>query len=277
MKTVEDVLRETGLTDEQIAALDPKIKTGVTTLVTSANQTLEQAELAKRALAQQYDQEIAPALDRWANEKAEYDTKMAAYEAALKAAKEGGFQVPAILTPPTPPVPPSGRDASGKFVAGANQVPGSPQFVADLRKEAGAAIGSMLDLTWKYQTLYGKPMPDSPTVLIAEANAQRMDPITYAAKKYDFAGKEASIKAEETKKREDAIRTEVETKLRKEFAEQTGSNPMVRRAEVSRFSELAQAVSKNERPDPLKMNKEQRHANTRQQFLKEAAATESVQ
>jgi len=276
-KTVEEVLRETGLSDEQIKALDPKVVTGLTSVVSTANQTLEAAELAKRAQAQQYETEIAPALDKWANDKASYDAKMAAYEAALKSAKEGGFQIPEILANPNPNPNPGTRGADGKFVANApGSVPGSPTFVADIRKEAGAAIGSMLDLTWKYQSLYGKPMPDSPTVLIAEANAQRLDPITYAAKKYGFAEKEAAIKAEEQKKHDDAIAAAAIAENDKKWAERVGNNPMIRQAEVSKFSTLEKAVKANERPDPLTMTREQRHVATRQAIMKEAAASEAV-
>jgi hypothetical protein len=273
-KTVEEVLRETGMTDEQIKALDPKMMTGLTTFVSSGTQALEAAELAKRAQSEQYENEIAPALDKWANDKAGYDAKMAAYEAALKSAKEGGFQIPEILVPPANP---AARAADGKFVAGQNPVPGSPEFVSNLRKEAGQAIGSMLDLTWKYQTLYGKPMPDSPTVLIAEAQAQRLDPITYAAKKYDFAGKESAIKADEQKKHDDAIRAEAKAEADKVWAEKVGNNPMIRQAEVSKFATLEKAVKANERPDPLTMTREQRHVATRNSIQKELREQETVQ
>ncbi len=273
-KTVEEVLRESGLTDEAIKALDAKVVAGVTTILSTANSTLEAAELAKRAQAEMYDKEIAPALNNWANEKTSYDAKIAAYDAALKSAKEGGFQVPEILATPAP----AARAADGKFVAGApGSVPGSPTFVADLRKEAGAAIISIADLSWKYQSLYGKPMPDSPSSLITEATAQRMDPIVYAAKKYDFAGKEAAQKAEEQKKHDDAIRKETSDAKDKEWAEKVGNNPMVRQAEVSRFASVQAAVKKGERPDTMTMTPEQRREVTRQQIHKELAQNETVQ
>jgi tRNA(Ser,Leu) C12 N-acetylase TAN1 len=46
---------------------------------------------------------------------------------------------------------------------------------------------------------------DSPTTIIREATAQRMSPADYAAKKYDFAGKEAAKRAEEQKKHDDFV------------------------------------------------------------------------
>lgn len=272
-KTVEEVLRETGLTDEQIKALDPKVVTGVTTLVTSANTALEQAELAQRGVRKTLDEEINPALDKWANDKASYETKLAAYEAALKAAKEGGFQVPDIIGKPAEPA----RNADGTFVAGKNPVPGSPELVTSIKREAGAAILSLANLNWKYQTLFGKPMPDSPSDLIREADAQKLDVISYAAKKYDFQAKEAEIKAAEQKKHDDAIVAAALADNDKKWAEKVGNNPMIRQAEVSRFSTIDKAVKAGERPDPLSMTREQRHTATRQAILKEASQLETVQ
>ncbi len=237
MKTVAEILKETGLTDEQISALDPKVTAGLTTVVSTAAQAQEAAENAKRLQAQQYDQEIAPALDAWGNEKAQKDAEIAFYKAQLEGAKAGGF-VPAAL-------------------------PNAP-----------------LDLTWKYTSLYGTPMPDSPTALIAEANAQRMDPVSYAAKKYDFAGKEAAKKAEEQKKHDDAITQAAVAENDKKWEERVGNNPMVRQAEASKFSVLDKAVKANERPNPLGMSgmtREQRHEITRQSIQKEMAANETVQ
>jgi hypothetical protein len=274
MPTVNEVLKSSGLTDEQIAALDAKVVAGVTQILSTADQTLAAADLAKRSQAEMYDKEIAPALNNWANEKASYDAKMAAYEAALKSAKDGGFNIPDILTKPAEPAAGT-RGPDGKFVTGApGATPGSPTFVADLRKEAGAAIGSMLDLNWKYQSLYGQPMPDSPTSLIAEAQAQRMNPIEYAAKKYDFAGKEKAKKDAEQKAHDDAIRKEASDAKDKEWAEKTGNNPMMRQAETSRFSEVAKAVAKGERKDTMTMTPEARRAYTREQIHKEISANE---
>jgi hypothetical protein len=266
MKTVEQILKETGLSDEQIKALDPKVVTGFTTVVTSASQSLEAAELAKRAQEQQYSTEIAPALDNWANEKASYDAKIAAYDAALKAAKEGGFQVPDILA--AKPAEPA-RTADGKFVAGQNQVPGSPQLVENLKNELSAAFQFTADTTHRYRTLYGTEMPDSPTTIIREATAQRMSPSEYAAKKYNFAQKEQEIAAEKQKKHDDAIVAAALAENDKKWSEKVGSNPMIRQAEASKFSNLDKAVKAGERHDPLKMTREQRHEATRQSIMKE--------
>lgn len=272
MKTVAEVLKETGMTDEQIAALDPKVVTGVTTILSTAQSAQDAAENAKRLQAQQYDQEIAPALDAWGSEKATLTAQANYYKTLAEQAKAGGF-LPGDA-PFKPPVAETTRAADGKFVAGPT---GSPEFVANFRKEAGAAIGSMLDLTWKYSALFGKPMPDSPTALIREAEVQRMDPITYAAKKYGFAERKASIKADEQKKHDDSIREEATKAADKVWAEKVGNNPNIRQADTSRFSTLNKAVSDKQRPDPLSMTREERHAATRNEIQKEIASNmESV-
>src|SRR6266849_8460359 len=99
--TVEEILKQTGLSDEQIKALDPKVTTSFTTILSTAQQAQDKAELAQRATNEKFENEISPALDAWANDKAAQDAKIAAYEAALKAAAEGGFKIPEILTKPT--------------------------------------------------------------------------------------------------------------------------------------------------------------------------------
>src|SRR6266851_6742164 len=210
MKTVAEILKETGLTDEQISALDPKVTAGLTTVVSTAAQAQEAAENAKRLQAQQYDQEIAPALDAWGNEKAQKDAEIAFYKAQLEGAKAGGFVPAALPGAPAPAAP--ARTPDGKFVANQNPVPGSPEFVKGLRDELGGAFAFIADTSWKYRSLFGTEMPDSPTTIIREATAQRMGPAEYAAKKYDFAGKEATKLADEKKKHDDSIRADQKAK-----------------------------------------------------------------
>lgn len=271
MKTVAEILKETGLTDEQITALDAKVTTGFTTILSTAQQAQEKAELAQRATNEKFETEISPALDAWANDKAALSAKMAAYDAALKAAEEGGFKIPDILKAPITAVPPKGPD--GKFVAGPT---GSPEFVKGLKDEIGGAFAFVADTTWKYRQLFGTEMPDSPTTIIREATAQRMDPATYAARKYDFSGKESAKRAADQKAHDDAITAAAIAENDKKWAERVGSNPMVRQGEESRFSAIKTAVSKNERPNPVGLTREERHRATSQAIQKEIAENESV-
>lgn len=274
MPTVAEVLKQSGMTDEQIAALDAKAVAGFTQVISTAAQTLEAAENAKRLQKEYYENDVAPKLDNWANESASLKAQVAFYKTQADEAKAGGFlaaDAPGYVAPTTP-----AKDATGRFVANAGAVPGSPEFVK-VRDELGSAFSFLADTTWKYRSLFGKEMPDSPTTIIAEATAQRMSPSAYAAKKYDFATKEAAIVAETQKKHDDAIRKETADAKDKEWAEKTGSNPNVRQAETSRFSEISQAVQKGERKDTMTMTPEQRRDYTRQQIRKDFAANETVQ
>jgi hypothetical protein len=255
MPSIAEILKSSGLTDEEIAAIDAKAVTGLTAVLTAAETERSQAELAQRAATQMFETEITPALNKWGIDEANLRAEAAYYKAQAEGAKAGGF-LPEVA--PFKPAEPQ-RDNGGRFVPNANAVPGSPNF-QDFENKVSTAFGTLSDLNWRYETLFGRKMPDSPTSLGAEAAAQRMSLSDYAAKKYDFAGKEASIKAEETKKREDAIRKEEREAVEKKYAEMGGTNPNVRQGQASQFSELKKGVTEGKREDPLKMTRDQRHA-----------------
>jgi hypothetical protein len=187
-KTVAEVLTESGWTPEMIAALDAKANEGFTKILSTAEQMQEQAALTQRAINEKLANEINPALDKWATDEARLKAEAAFYREQAQAAKANGFI--AADAPGFTGAPAHGAD--GKFVAGGNQVPGSPDFKA-FSSQVGQAIGNLADLQWKYRTLYGSEMPESPTKLAEEATAQRMSILDYAAKKYNFAAKEQEI------------------------------------------------------------------------------------
>jgi hypothetical protein len=280
MKTVEEILRESGLTDEQIKALDAKVVAGVTTVLSTASQTLDAAELAKRAQQEQYDKEIAPALDKWANDQTNLAAERDYWKTMAEKAKEGGF-IPAA-TPFTPPTTATttttttagGRDTSGRFVAGANPVPGSPQYMT--REDGFQAITAAQWTISEYMRLHnGAPPPDEMATLANEAAQAHMPYRQYVEKKYGFQEKRDKIKADAQKQHDDAIRKEVAEQKDKEWAEKVGSNPMTRMAETSRFTEVRAAIKEGTRPDPLKTNREQRRIATRNAIQKEIAENES--
>jgi hypothetical protein len=270
--TVEEILKQSGLTDEQIKALDAKVTTGLTQVLTTAASAQEKAELAQRAQQDQYDKTIAPALDTWANEKANIEAQSNYYKTLAEKAKEGGF-LPGNEPFKPPAAADTTRGADGKFVAGANAVPGSPQFVETVRRELGTAFSFAADVQWRYQKLFGSVIPDSPTALITEAVANHMSPMAWAEKKYDFAKKESDITADAKKKETDAAVATALAENDKKWAEKVGSNPDVRRAETSRFSEINKAVKDGTRPDPLKMTEQERDASTRRNIQAEIAAS----
>src|ERR1700692_1762180 len=265
MPTVAEVLKQAGMTDEQIAALDAKAMRGFGAVLSAAETERQQAELAQRAANQLYEEQITPALNAWGNKEATLSAERDYYKTLAEKAKDGGF---VAEVPPFQP----GRAQNGQFTANTNTVPGSPSL-ADFENKAGAAIGILTDLQWKYQSLYGKVMPDAPTALLAEATAQRMPLADWAAKKYDFAGRQESIAKEAKDKEREAIRKEVAEERDKYWAERTGRNPNTRQGETSQFAEVRKAVAEGKREDPLKMSREQRHAATAQAIRQDVAAT----
>lgn len=285
-KTVAEILKESGLTDEQITAIDAKALEGLTRVVTSANESQEKAELALRAQREEYDKNIAPALANWADRDTAISTKAAAYETWINKVKESGYlpkeildAMPTFGTPSNPNPNPGTRDTSGRFVAGANPVPGSPGVVEiekKLRDELGGAFAFAADTQHRYRTLYGQEMPDLPTALIREASQNRMSPMEWAAKKYNFAGKEQERVAAAEKAKIDAAVKDAVAAKDKEWAEKVGNNPNVRIPTESQFSSVSKAVAEGKRQDPLKMTPEQRKANTHANIQKEFAEKSSM-
>ncbi len=274
--TVEEVLRQSGMTDEQIKALDAKVLGGFTQVLSTAAQTQEQArkdkeaaELAQRAQQQLYDTEIAPKLDQWGNEASDLKAQIAFYKTQAEEAKKNGF------TPKDAPgyTPPVQDPATGRFVPGANPVPGSPAYLTP--QEGIRAVSNVTWVMSEHQRLFGQPLPDEFETLMNESMAQRMQFRDYANKKYGFDAKKAEIAAAAKQKERDGIVKETEDRIRKEFAERGGNNPMVRQGVTSDFSKVKAAQAAGTRKDPLTMNPEQRRAQTRQFIHEEIAKNEA--
>ena len=285
-KTVEEILKETGLTDDQIKAIDAKAIAGLNAYGATASDSLAKAELALRAQREEYDQRIAPALANWADHDTTLSTKVAAYETFINKMRDSGYVPQEILAsmPTFGPAaaPPAARGSDGRFVAGNNPVPGSPgpvdtrKIQSDLQNELARAFTFAADTQWKYRSLFGKEMPDSPTQIIREAAAQRMTPADYAAKKYEFAARETAIKTEEQKKHDDAIRKEVADAKDREWGEKISSNPNVRLPQESAFAQISKARAEGKRADPLKLTAEERKSNTHANIQKEFGERSSM-
>lgn len=266
MPTVAEILKSAGMGDEDIAKLDAKAVTAMSGVLTAAEQAQQQAELAQRAAQQMFENEITPALNGWGQKEANLTAERDYYKTLATKAKDGGFvaEVPPFQAGAPTPVAP-------------NVVPGMPSL-QELEQKLGGAFGTLSDLQWQYRSLHGREMPDAPTALASEAAAQRMSLAEYAAKKYDFAGRKAAMAADEKKKSEDAIRKAAIEETDKKWAEKIGSNPNVRQAQVSNYSELKKGVTDGKRPDPLKLGtREQRHAATRANIQREVEASATIQ
>ena len=222
MATVAETLKATGFTDEQIAALDPKLVTTFTTILTTAEsektaaaqaaakaeadrlaweKTKADAELLQRANSEFYEQKIVPGLTSWQEEQVKLQTETANakalaafYREQNEAARTAGF-VPTDAPTYTPPVanpanPTPVRGADGKFVT-----PGTPTFTLEqIDQRLGNGISNVGWAMQEYQRLTGGQfLPDSFDKLSEEATAQKLPFRDYVARKYSFAEKQQAI------------------------------------------------------------------------------------
>lgn len=334
IQSVKDALKASGFTQEQIDAIDMRALTvfdvamttadsdraaataaqvkadadfkAATEAVAKAEQARQDAiaakdlaELQGRSNTEFYEQKIVPGLTSWDEEKTKLENERvkamaeaAFYRTQNEGAKAGGF-IPTDAPGFVPPV----ADPKPGYVPGAGGTPGSPTFM-DANKLAAqfsdkAAVLTNID--WRYRKLYGDVMPIAPSQLIAEADAQKMDPTAYAEKKFNFSGREAELNATRQREHEAKIaadataaanaEADVRMKAReaefaakeKKFAEQGGNNPDVRTPQGSaKFTEIKRAVEQGERPNPLKMTDAQRRAATRNAIHSEIDAREGA-
>lgn len=275
MPTVQEILKQTGLSDAEIAALDQRIVGGFSTVLTTAEQVeksareqREQAELAKRSQEAQYKEEIVPALNTWGSEKATIMAEREFYRTQAEQAKANGFlpkDAPGYVPQNQQP-----RNQNGEYVQNGNGVPGSPQF---MKYEDGIkALSNVQYVSNEHIRLYGTPMPDRFENLVAEAAQQRMDFNDYVDRKYGFATKRQEI---ERKKAEDHDK-EIADKAIKErdqyWAERTSGNPNTRIGADSEFATLRKGVDTKAVKDPLTFKtKEERHAYTRDLIQRDIA------
>lgn len=308
MPTVAEVLKETGFTEEQIKALDPKALTAFDGILSTAEKerkdatsARDQAELAQRSNVEFYETKIAPSLTAWEEEKGriENDRAKASAEAAFyrtqaEEAKKSGF-----IPTEAPGFDPSKfnsqpRDGQGRYVPNApGSTPGSPTFdVNQVYQRAGDAVGVIADLQWEHQRLFGQPMPISPTELIRQADAVKLDPKTYASRTFNWETRRQQLAQEDEKKRSEKIASDAtapfEVKLKeaeeqrkkdlaeldRKWAERTGNNPDVRLPQPSRYADHMRAVKANEMPDPLTLNDQQRRALTSTMIRKELSESQ---
>jgi hypothetical protein len=329
MPTVAEILKQSGWTDEKIAALDAGAITAFTGVLNTAEAerkaaaeeaakaarekadavaAKEAAELEKRSTTEFWETKVMPGLTAadekekaLAQEIANSKALAAFYREQNESARTNGFipqDAPGFKPEMIAPNQPQ-RGPDGKYLP--NQpggTPGSPSFVApeDVVKRASDAFSVLSNIQWEYQSLHGgQPMPISPTTLVAEADAQKLSPYDYAARKFNFEGKRQELAAKAKEEEAARIRTEAvkpyEEKLKqqeidankrleeekKKWAETSGSNPDVRRAEVSSFAEIKRAVQAGERPDPLSMNKVERHNAMRKQIQEDVGKIQEDQ
>jgi hypothetical protein len=276
MPSVEQILRESGFTDDQIRNLEPRAITAFGGVLTAAeterreaSAAREQAELARRSNADFYENTIAPSLNNWGDEKARLDAELAYYKTRSQSLTDSGFVPPESQSPP--------RDNGGRYVANApGGVPGSPQYfdVNKVYERAGDAVGILTDIQWEHQKLFGQPLPISPTELVRRADAVKLDPATYAARTFNWDQRRQQMQQDEQKAHDDKIRADATADADRKWAERVGSNPDVRLPQASRYADVARAVKAGTMPDPLGLNEEQRRQATRAAIRADVAERE---
>lgn len=308
--TLAEVLKQSGWSQEKIDALDAEALKGLNSYMSNVYQTAEQKEkaasdLAVKAEADRKTQEVAteaarvaqaaaelnersvddfwknvhnPAIAAWEVEKnklAKVATDAAAetawYKAQHASLKDLGFVpadapvfIPTVIAPPA---------------MDSNKTPGTPTYtINDVRDQLGTSLGTVANIQWEYQTLYGKPMPISPTELLRQSDANKFkDPATYASQIFKFGEKREEMRQAAVKAHDDEIaaaervKTEAEWKPKmeaqaSEFAakerklnEQMSQHPdMTLPVGSAKFTEVRRAQQAGERPDPTKMTPEAR-------------------
>jgi hypothetical protein len=270
MPTVSEILRQTGFSDDEIARLDYRATTAFTNVLSAAEQAREAAELAQRSNVDFYETKIVPALTGWEQEQAQIEA------ARAKAEKEATYYRAAAVAAGI--VPGEDRDVQGRYVSSTEGgTPGSPTYLDPnaLAAKFSDTAGMLTDIDYRYRKLYGDTMPIPPSQLIAEADAQKLDPKAYAEKRFSFSQREQELQAQRQRAHDADIAAKAAAERDKFWAERRGNNPDIRVPDgSSRYAELQRGVRTGEIPNPLKMTDQQRRAATRQQIHAEIAKRE---
>jgi hypothetical protein len=263
MPTVQEVLRQSGFNDDEIAAMDGRA-------ITAFSSVLSRAEQEKQDNINFYENSIVPSLTAWdeekqriENEKARVAAEAAFYRTQAEEARKSGFipgDAPSFQT----------RDGQGRYVAGST---GSPVFEPqEVIKKAGDGLALIADVDWRHRQLFDRPLPISPSELIRQADARRQDPMTYASQAFGFTQREQELQKQQQEAHDSKIRTEAEAARDRFWAERTGSNPDVRRSGRSpEMTDIARATKAGKLPDPLLLGENERRQATRQAIRNELA------
>ena len=230
MPTVAEVLKQSGLTQEQIDAIDAKAISALNGYVTTVEQSAQHAatkaeedrkaaeaasasakvaqdaaELQKRSVDEVWQNTYNPGVAAWEAEKAVLAQKAADeaaaaafYKAQNDALKEQGIILKDApnFTPPATPPPGTVRNDKGQFVPNVpGSTPGSPTFTLEqIDQRLGNGISNVGWAMQEYQRLTGGQfLPDPFDQLDREATNQKLPFRDYVARKYDFAGKQQAI------------------------------------------------------------------------------------
>lgn len=250
MTTVREILLQSGLSDYEVNSLDSRT-------VDAFSNVLTKAETDRVSVTEFWQNVYNPGISAWENERAELARKAAQAEAKAaylererESLKQSGL-VDSDLPNFTPARTPPGQVAA---------TPGTPQFSdsSEFVSRASQGLAAIADADWKHRQLYGSPLPISPSELVRQADAQGVDPLTFADRKFNFTKREQEMTIQK-------IRDEERAKVAKEFGEKFGPNPDVAQPRGTSGAGMAQVrrdMLDGKVKDPTRMSPEERRAQT---------------
>jgi len=240
-----DILKAAGLDETKIKEIETEATAEAARIKAEADAALAAAQTERAGLKEWWEKEATPELNKIASERDAAAAEAAFYRTQAESAKKDGFipkEAPGFQPPTDPNATP--RDGqTGRFVAGKNEVPGSPQYLtADLAMQA---LTTTAELMGEHQYLFGEPLRNF-SELTAEAQRQsglgrRVTAREVWEQKYKVADRRQAMEAAAKKTAEDAIRKDERERVEREYAERGGSNPNLRSGETSSFATIARA------------------------------------
>jgi len=197
MPTIKELAAELGIPEDTLKAKADVVSkwdgyfTSADTKSREAQEATARAEKAMQDandLQAVIDQQIAEFSNGQAD-SASLRATIKAQQAALDELKEQGFALD---------IPQFNKPA-----AGAQAVDDPTAKFTSILSQFGQQFGQTLNVTNRYQQVFGKPFPDDPTRLADEAAAHRLSVADYAEKKYGFSAEEQKRNAERLQKEKD--------------------------------------------------------------------------
>jgi hypothetical protein len=290
MKTLRELLKESGQTDDQINAtlvtLGPAQGLFETALQaadranTDAAAKLAEAQGKETKLNTFWNDTATPQINEAFSKAAAAEAEVARYKTMVEAAKKYGFINDDAAGGGGEDHANAGggngggRGGDGKFLP--NPVPGSPGQPVYLTEEQGvAAITEAAYLMSEHQRLFGEPLPDLGE-LVKQAGQTKRKARDIWGEKYGVEKKRQEIATAAKAAERAAIATEERAKIAKEYADKygnEGTRPMV----PSRFPSYAKDPATGA-PDKLAWTKPDKREKLRQRIHEQVAKeTGSVQ
>lgn len=241
--SIADTLKKNGYTDEQIASITGALGSNADAVkafesgLNEADTKLAQATAKETRLNEWWQNEATPQINEVHSKVAQAEARAAFYQKQVESAKESGF-IPADAPAAAVTVTQT-RDGGGRFVPGANDVPGSPKFMT--QDEGWTALSTASWAMAEYSRLNeGKPIPDDIADLVKESQSVRKPFKQYVEEKYNFGGRRKEIAEAAQKAHDEKVAKDAVAKDRQEQAERYGSNPDLRPGATSLHSRFPQ-------------------------------------